>query len=181
MQAGDTEFCQCTLNLLTFSISGFPALRRELLGEEIDNSAWMRDCVQEKAPLGNWKPPLCCCFSHNKVNNGWCQWSQGNRLPKLGLKAAKSVLPGMSWLQDCTVLSLLANVSRMKTSMCLVWLPSALQILSYIYILYILTFCSQPVFQRGKPCGCSFALPLWATHLLWCSKPSRLSDPWRLP
>lgn len=100
MQAGDIELCQCTLNLLTFSISRFPALRGELSGEEIDNSAWLWDGAQDRTPVGNWKPPLCCCFFHSKVNNGWCHWSQGNWLLKLGLKTAKSVLPGTSWLQD---------------------------------------------------------------------------------
>lgn len=106
MQAGDIELCQCTLNLLTFSISRFLALRGELLGEEIDNSAWLP--VQDRTPVGNWKPPLCCCFSHSKVNNGQCHWSQGNWLLKLGLKTAKSVLPGTSWLQDwvCSQMSL---------------------------------------------------------------------------
>lgn len=100
MLAGGIELCQCTLNLLTFSNSRFPALRGELSGEEIDNSAWLRDSVQDRTPVGNWKPPLCCCFFHSKVNNGWCHWSQGNWLLKLGLKTAKSVLPGTSWLQD---------------------------------------------------------------------------------
>lgn len=135
MQAGDVEFCQSTLNLLTFSISGFPALRRELSGEEIDNSAWLRDHAQERAPVGSWKPPPCCCFFHSKVNNAWCHWCQGNWLLKLRLKTAKSVLLGTFWPQDCTVPSLLTNVYWMKKSVCLVWF-------------FFLPPADQPVFWR---------------------------------
>lgn len=121
MQAGDIEFCQCTLNLPTFSVSGFPALRRELSGEEIDNSAWLQDGVQEKASVGSWKPP-CHFYFHSKVNNDWGHWRQGNWLPKLGQKIAKSVLLDTFWLQDCTMLSSLTKVYWMKPSMCFVWL-----------------------------------------------------------
>lgn len=113
MQAGDIELCQCTLHLLTFSISGFPALRRELLGEEIYCSACLQDGVQERAPVGNRKPLCSFCF-HSKVNNGWCHWSQGNWLSKLWLKTAKSVLLGTFWLPDCTVLTLLTNIYWIK-------------------------------------------------------------------
>lgn len=135
MQAGDIELCQCTLNLLTFSISRLPALRGELLGEEIDNSAWLWDSAQDRTPVGNWKPPLCCCFFHSKVNNGWCHWRQGNWLMKLGLKTAKSVLP---------VLGLLTDVCGMKRRMC-----SAPQI--------------SLVFGRDS-WWCWDAVPLRATH-----------------
>lgn len=98
MQAGDIEFCQCTLHLLTFSISGFPAPRRELLGEEIDSSVWLQDSVQERAPVGNRKPPPSCFCFHSKINNGWFYWSQGSRLTKVELKTAKSFLLDSFWL-----------------------------------------------------------------------------------
>lgn len=180
MQAGDIELCQCTLNLLTFSISRFPALRGELLGEEIDNSAWLRDSVQDRTPVGNWKPPLCCCSFHSKVNNGWCHWSQGNWLLKLGLKTAKSVLPGTSWLQErlhwvCSQMSVGWKWGCAGGVLCPTDQPASWEGLLVGADVLFPVATWLPALSLSGPCrlsrGCSCSsasLGFWECHSCWC-------------